>query len=136
MLRSNRKGQSTLEYTLIIAAVVAALVAMAGYVKRGVQGRVRSSSDQIGDQFAIKDDSTFVFKRNTYGGTKAHDEAARTTTLETRQHPGTKLAGGSSGDILTDTSVAEIIQTKEKDDWYGAASGKKDIAGDVGDPGN
>jgi len=136
MLRRNSKGQSTLEYTLIIAAVVAALVAMAGYVKRGVQGRVRTSSDQIGDQFAIKDNSKFVFKRNTYGGTDAHDDAAYSFTKESRKHPGTVKSGGSGGDILSNMSVGEKIQTKEKDDWYEDGSGKQNIAGDVGDPGN
>ena len=46
-----RKGQSTLEYALIIAVVVSALLLMQHYVKRGVAGKLRSSSDEIGDQF-------------------------------------------------------------------------------------
>ncbi len=46
-----RRGQSTLEYALIIAVVVSALLLMQHYVKRGVAGKLRSSSDDIGDQF-------------------------------------------------------------------------------------
>jgi Flp pilus assembly pilin Flp len=47
-----KKAQSTLEYGVIIAVVVAGLVAMQGYIKRGLQGRLRTATDQIGDQFS------------------------------------------------------------------------------------
>jgi hypothetical protein len=47
----NRKGQSTLEYALIIAAVVAGLFVMQHYVKRGYQGKLKSASDDMGQQF-------------------------------------------------------------------------------------
>jgi Flp pilus assembly pilin Flp len=47
-----KKGQSTLEYAIIIAVVVAALLAMQIYVKRGVQGKLRSSTDEIGEQYS------------------------------------------------------------------------------------
>jgi len=48
----NKKGQSTLEYAIIIAVVVAALLAMQVYIKRGLQGKLRQASDDIGDQFS------------------------------------------------------------------------------------
>lgn len=51
MLRK-RKGQSTLEYAVIIAVVVAALIAMQAYFKRGVQGKIKQASDDIGEQFS------------------------------------------------------------------------------------
>jgi len=50
MLRRDR-GQSTLEYAVIIAVVAAALVAINIYMKRGIQGKLRESTDQIGEQF-------------------------------------------------------------------------------------
>ena len=46
-----KAGQSTLEYAVVIAVVVAALLAMQIYMKRGVQGKMRSATDQIGDQY-------------------------------------------------------------------------------------
>lgn len=52
MLR--KRGQSTLEYAVVIAVVVAALVVMQLYVRRGFQGRLRQSADDIGEQFAPK----------------------------------------------------------------------------------
>lgn len=47
-----KRGQSTLEYAVLIVVIIAALVAMQVYLKRGLQGRMRESADQIGDQFS------------------------------------------------------------------------------------
>ena len=47
-----KRGQSTLEYAVLIVVIIAALVAMQVYLKRGIQGRMRESSDQIGEQFS------------------------------------------------------------------------------------
>jgi len=48
------KGQSTLEYALIIAVVVAAFLAMQHYMRRGVEGKLRESIDDMsqGGQYA------------------------------------------------------------------------------------
>ncbi|MDD4907725.1 MAG: hypothetical protein PHJ00_01525 [Candidatus Omnitrophica bacterium] len=51
-LKLNKRGQSTLEYALLIGIIVAALIAMQVYMKRGVQGKLRDSTDQIGDQYS------------------------------------------------------------------------------------
>jgi Flp pilus assembly pilin Flp len=48
----NKKAQSTLEYAVIIAVVVAALIAMQAYVKRGLQGKYKQASDDIGEQYS------------------------------------------------------------------------------------
>lgn len=45
-------GQSTLEYAVVLAAVVAALLSMQIYMKRGIAGRLRGAADSIGDQYA------------------------------------------------------------------------------------
>ncbi len=52
MFKRNVAGQSTLEYVILIGFVVAALIAMGVYMKRGFQGRLRESTDQIGQQYA------------------------------------------------------------------------------------
>ncbi len=46
-----RKGQSTLEYAVLIAIIGAGLVMLSTYVRRGYQGRLRSQSDNLGEQF-------------------------------------------------------------------------------------
>lgn len=52
---SNKKAQSTLEYAVVIAVVVGALIAIQIYMKRGVQGKLRESADQVGEQFEASD---------------------------------------------------------------------------------
>jgi len=47
----NRKGQTILEYTVILIIILGVLVAMRDYIKRGFQGRWKSAADQFGDQY-------------------------------------------------------------------------------------
>lgn len=66
MIKLNRKGQNTLEYVLLITAVVAAFLAIQHYLNRGVQGRVRDAADSIGSQFdAQATVSNFSTTRNS-----------------------------------------------------------------------
>lgn len=48
-----KKGQSTLEYAILIIIIIGALLSIQVYIKRGVQGRLKSATDDIGDQFSI-----------------------------------------------------------------------------------
>jgi uncharacterized protein (UPF0333 family) len=103
-----RKGQSTLEYALIIAVVVAALLVVQIYMRRSVRGRLRSSSDQIGDQYGVNTYSRGVMTiggRATGGGT--------TTTQETR----TDTKGG----ILSNITAGETIESQMNDTWSGGS---------------
>lgn len=51
-LLNNKKAQSTLEYAILIVIIVGALLTIQVYIKRGIQGRLKSASDDIGDQFS------------------------------------------------------------------------------------
>ena len=44
-------GQSTLEYVVMIAVVVGALLFIGIYVHRAMQGKLHDSADQIGEQY-------------------------------------------------------------------------------------
>lgn len=74
-----KRGQSTLEYAVLIVVIIAALIAMQVYLKRGIQGRVRESSDQIGEQFSpgytVSNRTTY-----TYSNTSELSDAYSTTT--------------------------------------------------------
>ena len=48
----SKSGQSTLEYAILILIVIVALLAMQTYLKRGIQGRMRESSDNIGEAYS------------------------------------------------------------------------------------
>lgn len=47
----DRKGQSILEYSVLIIVVIAALIATGNYIKRSIQGRWKSAVDDFGDQY-------------------------------------------------------------------------------------
>lgn len=94
--RRNYKGQSTLEYALIIAVVVAGLVAMQIYMKRGVQGKLRESADQIGEQFEANA-TTVDRTTNRYGTTVqtiSEGETTSNTDAEVRTESGTENVAG------------------------------------------
>ncbi len=46
-----KKGQSILEFTILLMIVIGVFIAMQFYVKRGMQGRWKSSLDDFGDQY-------------------------------------------------------------------------------------
>lgn len=52
MLTKIKKAQSTLEYALILAVIVGALLTMQNYLKRSVQGKLESTADEIGQQYS------------------------------------------------------------------------------------
>lgn len=50
--KRRKKGQSTLEYAILIIIIIGALLSIQVYIKRGVQGRLKGAADDIGDQFS------------------------------------------------------------------------------------
>jgi hypothetical protein len=46
------KGQSTLEYAILVIIIIGALLTIQVYIKRGIQGRLKGAADDIGDQFS------------------------------------------------------------------------------------
>lgn len=74
----NKRGQSALEYGLLIAVVVGALLAVNLYLKRGVQGRLRESTDQVGRQFNPESYKT-SWKTVSNGTTNTTENRTRTS---------------------------------------------------------
>ena len=50
-MRNTTRGQSTVEYVVVTAVVIAALLATTIYMKRGKMGDLGRATDQIGSQF-------------------------------------------------------------------------------------
>lgn len=46
-----KKGQSAMETGLLVMAIVVALIAMQVYIKRAIQGHLRSNVESIGEQY-------------------------------------------------------------------------------------
>ena len=97
---TKRKAQSTLEYALVIAAVIGALLAINAYMKKGVQGRLKESSDQIGRQFDASGAYTSAWEAKSSGNT---------TTLDMRT--------ADTGDTTSSVTAAETVTRGETEKW-------------------
>ncbi len=88
-----KKGQSTLEYALIITVVIAALLAINVYMKHGVQGRLKESADDIGQQFDASGNYSSSWKTVSDGKSNTTEERNTTT--------GTITSNMTSGENIT-----------------------------------
>jgi Flp pilus assembly pilin Flp len=71
--KKRHTAQSTLEYAVLIVLVTVALLATQTYIKRAMQGKIRSAADDIGEQFSPG------------ASTVSTSQGSSTTTLETVQ---------------------------------------------------
>jgi Flp pilus assembly pilin Flp len=100
------KGQSTLEYALIVAVVVGGLIAMQIYMKRGVQGKLRESTDQIGEQFDAE--KTTVSRTTTRTGSTVQEVKAGVTTSYTGSADSTGSSVQGSAETRTETGSETV----------------------------
>ena len=93
------RGQTTLEYAVVIAVVAAALLSMQIYMKRGFQGRYRSATDQVGEQFVpTKTTSTYTVTSSSDRHDVALIDGSSTSTLnraETQTRSGSETVDTS-----------------------------------------
>ncbi|MEI6437122.1 MAG: hypothetical protein WCO69_00055 [Candidatus Omnitrophota bacterium] len=102
MMKKNKKGQSTLEYAILIIIIIAALLSLQTYVKRGVQGRLKSSTDDIGEQYGASS--------NYYKETKTRSNTYNNSLK------GTTDSGTLAGGEMTTNVYSNIEFNAEKGD--------------------
>lgn len=106
MLIKITKAQSTLEYALILAVIVGALLTMQNYLKRSVQGKLQATADEIGEQYSpglTQKTDHMTSKVDKITETTVYGEAGKTTT---------EIAGGKQ----EQTSNREI-KALDKEKW-------------------
>ena len=100
---NQKRGQSTLEYAVLIVVIIGALLTLQVYMKRGVQGRLKSAADDIGDQYSD-------------GNTNAIKTINRSSSTEE-----TFNAGVSSSNLLapetTNTADNSVIVNAQQEYW-------------------
>ena len=47
----NHKGQTIVEYIVIIIIIIGVMVTMKDYIKRGIQGRWKAATDDLGEPY-------------------------------------------------------------------------------------
>jgi hypothetical protein len=105
-----RKAQSTLEYTVVIVAVVAALLAMQIYLKRSMQGRLRQVADEAGQQYSpkattsditIQQESTVVTITNTTKDSGYYKTISTSNINQTDTRQGTETVGSLESSLYS-----------------------------------
>ena len=71
MKLKTKNGQNLLEYSVFIFCLVVALISMQVYIKRAMQGQLRRSADDVGEQFDATKTSSQITTSVT--GTSATD---------------------------------------------------------------
>lgn len=100
--RRNR-GQSTLEYGILITVVVGAFLAMAVFMKRGISGKIKDTSNEIGEQYSV-----------------GHTTSSYTTTTDTTTAETLTNAGISTTSITKDerdTKGSETVAALDTETW-------------------
>lgn len=96
---SKNRAQTTLEYAILIGVIVAGLIAMQVYLKRGFQGKMKESADSMGQQFSPGYTEAH-YKTNSFtNSTETVDQQQITTTDILRQE--TNRVGNEQIDKFT-----------------------------------
>lgn len=98
--KRRKKGQSTLEYAVLIIIIIGALLSIQVYIKRGIQGRLKGAADDIGDQFSVG--NTNVSQTMT--------TSSRTQDTFTRGVSGSTLLGNEVTATVTNAYVMNVQQ--------------------------
>jgi hypothetical protein len=59
MIRTS-KGQSFVEYSVVLIVILAVFLSMQNYMKRGIQGRWKAAVDELGDQYDPRDANSLI----------------------------------------------------------------------------
>ena len=91
------KGQSIMEYVVLIGVVAAAVLGMQAYAKRGIQAGIKVAADRIGSQQEGLEDINLSLPWKVSGETviSKQSDALRTTSLL------------SQGSVMTQTQATE-----------------------------
>lgn len=89
-MMANRRGQSTVEYAVVAAVVIGALLAMQIYMKRGAMGRLRDATDQLGEQFNPHIQTSTITNTYNVGRKEVTSTSGQVTSSITQQEKQTR----------------------------------------------
>ncbi|UCB56773.1 MAG: hypothetical protein JSV30_06165 [Candidatus Omnitrophota bacterium] len=115
MRRLNKRGQNTIEYAVLVAVVVSALLAIQTYLNRGVKGRLRSSVDSIGQQYSA---GNMTSSSTTTVAPQKNEEEFGTDTLG-RGYTKSKSTGGTTTVQTTGEGEKTTLGLSEETLWEG-----------------
>jgi hypothetical protein len=103
MARKFKKAQTTLEYAILIGVIVAGLIAMQVYIKRGYQGKLKESADSMGQQFSPGNTVTHYTITSATNSTETLANEVTTTKINSQ---------------TSDKAGKEAVATSDKEFWW------------------
>lgn len=101
-----KKAQSSLEYAILIIIVLGALLSIQVYIKRGIQGRLKTATDDIGEQY----------KQGGMNQIKTTRFYARTNELALQGQSTSSIIGTETTNVQLSSNMMEITQ-----DYWGSS---------------
>jgi len=113
----NRRGQSTAEYAILIGLVIASVIAMQTYVKRGLQGRVRDAVDHVGVVDSEGEGTEFSFTGRLFEPTYIESKftTERADSVKTNVELGGKVIRDIKEKVTSRIGTQTILYDKEED---------------------
>ena len=96
-----RKGQSSVELAVVIIVVLAALLSIQVYIKRGVQGRLRSAADDVGDQYSA-------------GNTNVRKVVTVSSNTHETNNGGTQVTDMNTPEVTTTNRTQNIVNLAQE----------------------
>ncbi len=130
-----KNGQSFLEYALLIGCISLALLAMQAYFKRGIQGVVKATSDDLASPGNFSPDGQQIYGS---GEERPYNQTAPMVTTQEQEIVTTELASGERGFVInkdlttTNGSWAKSYELRDSDNYRKSASRAVDTIGPTG----
>lgn len=100
MLGNRKEGQSTVEYALIVGVIVAALVGMQTYVKRGLQARYHDGMKFLANEVTTGTGSTLLGATSQYE--PYYQESSYIATQDRKENEVVGARGKTERTLTTD----------------------------------
>jgi len=94
-MRKYRRGQAIIEYAIVFSVIIAALLIMQMFIKRGYQGGLKDAADKMGEQFSAG--GTTISQERKLNADQTIAEATATT------------AAISNYDITPDSTMTGLV---------------------------
>lgn len=122
MSKRRARGQSAVEYVVVLAAVAAALLSMAVYMKRGVSGNLRGSADSVGEQYHPKHISS-DFTQRFASDTTTSSELSQNQPIDIVDEDGNVVGTIVADTMATLTSIEKDTSQRTGSETVGALTG-------------
>lgn len=101
--KKNKKGQSVLEYIILIIIVITALLIMQSYMARGTSSGLRQSTDQISEMQFQPGNTNFTYTRST----------ERTVNERATQAGSSQTMDPDNPEVITERTDSRILNAEQ-----------------------